>query len=138
MVCGRGQGTYPPEFRIRNSKSGIPEQINLALALVHSDVCSAEFQKFRGISGIPENEDRQEPERRSECTTKVLIPYFLSILEDCNNIHNIVRSNNINEARNFSQLQGLADELIGVHLLYIACKEIKQTMIVCFICSSNV
>ena len=71
MVCGRGQGTYPPEFRIRNSESGIQEQINLALALVHSNVCSAEFRKFRGISGIPENKDRQETERRSEYTTKV-------------------------------------------------------------------
>ena len=47
--CGRGQGTYPPEFRIRNSESGIPEQINLALALVHSDVCSA------GNPEIPQN-----------------------------------------------------------------------------------
>jgi len=49
MVCGRGQGTYPPEFRIRNSESGIPEQINLALALVHSDVCDA------GNPEIPQN-----------------------------------------------------------------------------------
>jgi hypothetical protein len=29
--CGRGHGSFPPEFRIRNSGSGIPEQINLAL-----------------------------------------------------------------------------------------------------------
>jgi hypothetical protein len=32
MYCGRGHGSFPPEFRIRNSGSGIPEQINLALS----------------------------------------------------------------------------------------------------------
>jgi len=54
---------------LRNSGSGIPEQINLSLELFNSDVSSVEFQKFRGLSGIPENEDRREPEFRSECTT---------------------------------------------------------------------
>jgi hypothetical protein len=29
--CGRGHGSFPPEFRIRNPGPGILEQINLAL-----------------------------------------------------------------------------------------------------------
>ena len=61
--------SFPPEFRIRNSGSGIPEQINLALECINSDVCSAEFLKFRGTSGLPENEDRQEPEIKTKCTS---------------------------------------------------------------------
>ena len=63
------RGSFPPEFRIQNSGSKIPEQINLSLESFNSDVCSAEFQKFHGLSGIPENVDRQEPEFGLECTT---------------------------------------------------------------------
>ena len=31
------------------------------------------FRGISGISGIPENEDRQEPDFKSECTTKLLL-----------------------------------------------------------------
>jgi hypothetical protein len=34
-------------------------------------VCSAEFRGFRGKKRIPENEARQEPEYKTECTSKL-------------------------------------------------------------------
>jgi hypothetical protein len=69
MFITRGSEYHVKGPSLRNSGSGIPEQINLALECFNSDVCSAEFRKFRGISGIPENEDQNKPKHKTECTS---------------------------------------------------------------------
>ena len=76
MFATRGTEYHGKGPSLRNSgwNSGfrrIPEQINLALEWFNSDVCSAEFRGFRGKKRIPENKARQEPEYKTECTSKV-------------------------------------------------------------------
>jgi hypothetical protein len=46
----------------------IPEQINLALEWLNSDLCSAEYEKILGNPRIPEDEARQELKKKMDCT----------------------------------------------------------------------
>ena len=61
-----------PSLRNSGRNSGFGwnlEQIDLALEWFNSDVCSEEFRGFSRIPRIPENEARQEPEYKTECTS---------------------------------------------------------------------
>jgi hypothetical protein len=56
----------------RNSEfRRIPKQINLALELFNSNVCSTESEVISEIPRIPKNEASQEPEYKTECTSKI-------------------------------------------------------------------
>jgi len=72
VTCDTEYLVKGPSIRNSSQNSGfrpIPDQINLALESFNSDVCSAEFRGFSRILRIPENEARQEPEYKMECTS---------------------------------------------------------------------